>query len=289
MSNLKQLRGRRKTIKSTQKITKAMQMVSASKLKKIKHQIADSMEYLKVLGNMMTDISSSNILETLPAEQQQFFNNDSSEKADLFIVLTAERGLCGSFNSSIIKTITADIANSEKFGKQIKLIIIGKKGHDLLKNKYSSHIDSHFNLNKEDTQQLILQIKQKIISMVEKEEIGNCYLYFTKFKNAMLQIPVKQCLLPIKKPAIINNHLSHYEYEGKELVPTIIDLYIKGQVHFALLQSRASEEGARMTAMDNATKNAGEMIDKLTLKLNRSRQAIITKELIEIISGAEVV
>lgn len=304
MASLKQLRNRVKSIKTTQKITKAMQMVAASKLQKIKHQLSDSGLFLEVLSNMMAELTINGNLQDLPVKAQRFFKeNNVNNKPELFVIITSERGLCGSFNSSIIKKLKKDIKASELEGKEIKLIIIGKKGYDLLKNIYPNYIDTYYNFTA-NASDLFIQIKQKIVNLVEEEKIGACFLYFNRFKNALTQIPTLKRLLPVEK--VENNTSlglsgkaekkfdddikpSNYEYEGENLILNMINLYINGQINFALLQSRASEEGARMTAMDNATKNAGDMIDKVTLILNRSRQAIITKELTEISAGAEAV
>lgn len=287
MSDLKQLRLRVKSIKSTQKITKAMQIVSATKLAKIKNQINDSGYYIDSLRSMMSEIVSESNIQDLSPSEQQFFSKELWERPALLIVVTSERGLCGAFNMSVIKQVKSDIQNLEKENKEIKLIIVGKKGYDALKNQYSHYINSYFNLSKLHDDLVLLHIKQKIMQLIENGEAGLCRIYFNKFKNAMTQILIKQQMLPVKRDT--TNNMPAYEYEGEGLILNMINLYISGQLNYALLQSRASEEGARMTAMDNATNNAREIINKLTLKLNRTRQAIITKELTEIISGAEAI
>ncbi|CEO16633.1 ATP synthase gamma chain [Rickettsia monacensis] len=288
MLNLKQLRTRIKSVKSTQKITKAMQLVSASKMAKIKSQIANSNFYIEAISKMMSAILSIDMYE-LSIEEQKFFNTVPN-KANLLIVMTSQRGLCGTFNYSIIKQVKNDIKELENKGEQIKLIIIGKKGYEALKRHYVNYIDSYFELPKIHDENLMLQVKQKIMSAVENLEVSNCVIYFNKFKNAMTQIMTKQQVLPVEKyqddSAVENDH---YEYEGENLISNLINLYVNSQINYALLQSRASEEGARMTAMENATNNANDLISKLVLKLNRSRQAIITTELIEIIAGSEAV
>ncbi len=292
MSNLKQLRNRVKTIKSTQKITKAMQMVSASKLNKLKAQIIDAESYIKALSFMMTQCSSSEMLEELTVEQQKFFTNQASNKVDLFVVFTSERGLCGSFNSSVLKQVKAAIAESLSLGREIQLIVIGKKGLDGLQ-KYTSHIAGYFNITKGDKANLALQIKQKMLELITNGKVGSCYIFFSKFRNALMQVPTKHRIMPLETEVFTATKDAQkntgYEYEGANFIANLINLYISGQINFAILQSGASEEGSRMTAMDNATKNADDMIDRLTLQLNRSRQATITKELIEIISGAEAI
>lgn len=288
MSNLKQLRNRVKSIKSTQKITKAMNMVAAAKFRKAKDQVASSFDYLEVINDVIASIASDINIQDLPENVQKFFCHRPLNKPNLLIVVTSERGLCGSFNSSLIKKVKTDISDLEKYGQEVKLIIIGRKGYDALKGKYAEYIDSYFNFLKDDDKDLTVTIMQKIIYMVENHLIRDCIIYFNKFKNAMVQLATSQAILPIQQ-SIKRSLDSYYEYEGENLIAQIVRLYIKGHINFALLQSRASEEGARMTAMDNATKNANDLIARLTLQLNRSRQAIITKELIEIISGAEAI
>ncbi len=328
MSGLKQLRSRIKSIKTTQKITKAMQVVAATKFTKAKSLIKNSEDYIEILYKIIGNIATENNLQDMSAKDKKFFL-ENSNKPCLLIVITSERGLCGSFNFLITKLVKSDIENLKNLGKEIKLIIIGKKGHDILKGEHFSYIDSYFEFpkpdndlyshdptnwnvkqggsarsrdildehantpqfcetNLQDQKSIALKIKEKLMDMIENTEIGNCQLYFNKCKNAMLQIPTKQQIFPIIKPdpSPGEKYLS-YEYEGEDLVVNMVNLYIFSQINYAILHSRASEEGARMTAMDNATKNANGLIDKLTLKLNKSRQESITKDLIEIIAGVE--
>ena len=284
MAGLKQLRLRIRSIKSTQKITKAMQLVSATKFTKAKRLISDSENYIMVLRNIVANIGSS---EDLTEEERKLFASNV-DAPHLLVLITSERGLCGAYNFLIIKQVQSYIANLEKMGKQVKLIIIGKKGYDVLKHNYSSYIDSYIAFPKSHSNNLSVQIKDKILTMIRNSEIGFCKIFFNKYKNSMTQIPTIAQILPVEKQdkPEQEKYLS-YEYEGKGLISTIVDLYVGAQINYALLQSRASEEGARMTAMDNATKNAKELINKFTLKLNRSRQEFITKDLIEIIAGAE--
>jgi F-type H+-transporting ATPase subunit gamma len=291
MSGLKQLRNRVKSIKSTQKITKAMHVVSAAKLKRVKDQAENFNEYSSVLGDIMYDISTSGNLMDLPTNDRKFFNKDLEEMTHLLVVMTSERGLCGGFNSSVIRKVKSDIQELKKAGKTVKLLVIGKKGRDALKGQYSDIIAEYYHYNiKNNVECLAREVKDKIIEMVESAEVGACYMYYNRFKNAMTQILTKECILPAQTTENTENSaVSEYEYEGGNLVHDVIHFYISGEINYGLLQSKASEEGARMTAMDNATKNASELVEKLTLKLNRSRQAMITTELTEIISGAEAV
>lgn len=296
MSGLKQLRSRIKSIKTTQKITKAMQIVSATKFTKAKNQVKDSEDYIGILQDIMSSVASSNNLQDLPIEQKKFFSEGLLDQGDLninklhlLIVVTSERGLCGAFNFLLSKQVKSDIANLENAGKQVRLIIIGKKGYDAFKGQYSHYIDNYYEFPKAHNNNLLFQLKEKLMEMVEDFGISNCQIYFNNCKNAMIQIPTKKQILPIEKQLCSNEKYLSYEYEGEGLILHMINLYVSAQINYALLQNRASEEGARMTAMDNATKNAKELINKLTLKLNRSRQDLITKDLIEIIAGAEAV
>lgn len=213
----------------------------------------------------------------------------------LFIIFTSERGLCGAFNSSVIKQVRQEILNLENNNKKIKLIIIGKKGYEILQSKYTEYIDSYFNINAYNYDLVLSQLRYKILNFSSNDIVGNCYLFFNKFQNAVLSKVTKLQLLPFKTfphdycDNKYQNAAGYYEYEGSQCVANSISLYIKAQLNNALVHSNASEEGARMTAMEGATKNAHKIIGELTLKFNRARQGIITKELIEIISGAEVV
>lgn len=290
MSGLKQLRNRIKSIKSTKKITKAMQVVSASKLRKVKDKAEDFDYYSSVLGGIMSDVRLNAKFIELTLDELKFFNNSNEKSSCLLVVMTSERGLCGSFNSQIVKAVKADIAKFRAQDIQVKILVIGKKGYDALKGSYSDLIIENYNVEKENFLPISIQIKEKIINLVKAEEVDSCYLYYNWFKNALSQVMTKRQFLPVeeqKEEVIKENQHSNYEYEGVNLITTLIDLYITGVIKYGFLQNKASEEAARMTAMDNATRNASDLIDKLTLKLNRSRQAIITTELTEIISGAE--
>ncbi|MGC0371626.1 MAG: hypothetical protein DGJ47_000319 [Rickettsiaceae bacterium] len=289
MSGLKQLRNRVKSIKSTQKTTKAMQVVSAAKLNKLKDQAARVNNFSHILASLMNNITHGDGVLDLPSKDRHFFSKSLLELPHLLIVMTSERGLCGGFNSSVLKQVKTDLFQYRQKGKKIKLIIIGKKGYEALRHDHADIIEGYYNLSN-DYESVAAQVKQKVISLVEQQKIGGCFMYYNRFKNAMTQIVTTEQVLPaVDQQKSEAEDRVNVDTEGENLVRSIIDLYIHGEVNYALLQSRASEEGARMTAMDNSTKNASELVDKLTLKLNRSRQAMITTELTEIISGAEAV
>ncbi|WP_341763646.1 ATP synthase F1 subunit gamma [Candidatus Tisiphia endosymbiont of Beris chalybata] len=285
MSNLKQLRSRIKSIKTTQKITKAMQLVSATKFTKAKNQVKNSEAYIETLHKIIGNIATENNLQDMDEKDKKFFLGNP-EKPYLLIIITSERGLCGSFNFSVTKLVKADIENLKNSSKEIKIIVIGKKGYDIIKGGYGSYIDSYYDFPKFHTNDLSLKIIERLMNMIEAAEIGSCQIYFNKCKNAMVQLPSRQQIFPVTTQLTTaeDKYLS-YEYEGADLIFNLFKLYISSQINYALLHSRASEEGARMTSMDNATKNANELIDNLTLKLNKSRQDLITNELIEIIAG----
>ena len=290
MSGLKQLRQRVKSIKSTQKVTKAMHIVSAAKLKKIKERAEALNDYSAVLGDVMYEISNSMDTIKLSDNDRKFFSKGLVKLPRLLIVMTSERGLCGSFNSSVIKKVKDDINKLEKEGVEVKLLLVGKKGYNFFIRSAAEKIVDYYHVTNGNYECISREVKDRVISMVERGEVGSCYMYYNEFKNAMTQIMTIEQILPAKAMKEKNGQfIAEYEYEGSSLIHNVISLYIHGEINYGLLQSRASEEGARMTSMDNATRNAGELIDELTLKLNRSRQAIITTELTEIISGAEAI
>ncbi|RYE06471.1 MAG: ATP synthase F1 subunit gamma [Rickettsiaceae bacterium] len=295
MSNLKHLRDRVKSVKSSEKITRAMQMVAASKLQKFKHLIEGAESYLSMATSIADNMIKNISIQDLAIEEQAYFG--SGDKV-LFVIVTSQRGLCGSFNSSIIKAVKNDIIKLENQGKKVEIIVIGKKGYEHLLKEYTKYIDSYFNMPKQGYDNLVALIREKITTKLIKSGINECYIYYNKFINAMTQITTCQRILPIKSISDSNDTNTQAEYnkeqnytrfklEGENLLSKVMELYLTSLFSFVFLQSRASEEGARMTAMDNATKNAKEIIEKFTLKLNRSRQSTITEELIEIISGSE--
>ncbi len=287
MSGLKQLRNRVRSIKSTQKITKAMQVVSASKLKKVKEQAFNLNEYSKNLACIMRSYIKNRDYLTLETNDQKFFSNELLNLPHLLILMSSERGLCGGFNSSVVKKLKKHIKSLENDNKEVKILVVGKKGYDGIKSEFDDKIIEYFNINKDNYECVAVAARNLIIEKIEKQEIGACFMYYNRFKNAMTQIATAEQILPIVEDDEFEDSTLDYEYEGADIMHEIIKLYIGGEINYGLLQSKASEEGARMTAMDNATRNANDLIDKLTLQLNRSRQAMITTELTEIISGAE--
>lgn len=290
MANIKQLRLRIKSIKSTKKITKAMQMVSAAKLRKSRMVLEASGIYRTAVESAMHNVIHAD-LELSPLAKIAL-GVESHKKKKLIILIGSDRGLCGSFNQAVFRILKLDIAKLVAEGTEFKIIVIGKKPAQFVEANYHEDVIEKYNSMDFNDGDLKL-LAEKIITMLTPKKgehnIGNCDIYFTQFKNTVTQIPTLKALLPLKLTKTEASHTNICAVEGETLIENLIEMYIIAQIKYALLESRASEEASRTTAMDNATRNAEEMIDKLTLVMNRNRQAIITKELIEIISGAEAV
>jgi len=289
MPSLKDLRNRISSVKSTKKITSAMKMVAAAKLKRAQDNAEKSRPYANKMKEIVLSLISRSNTNNLK------FSKTSNGKTVLLIVCSADRGLCGGFNGSIIKH-TKNLTDSlKKSGKDFKFLFVGKKAYQSLRRLYQDltiDIVSDF-ANPRIEFETASSIRDQILKLFFDNEISECYLIYTKFKSAISQNVESQKLLPIEKDDQRENHTKTimYDFEPNEdvILEDIIPKNIAIQIHSALLENLASEQGSRMTAMDNATRNANDMIDRLTLFYNRSRQALITKELIEIISGAEAV
>ena len=289
MPSLKDLRNRISSVKSTKKITSAMKMVAAAKLKRAQ----DNAEKSRPYANKMKDIVLSLISKSNTNNLK--FSKTNNKKTVLLIVCSADRGLCGGFNGSIIK-YTKNLAHTLKNdGKNFKFLFVGKKAYQSLRRVYKDLIIdlvSDF-ANPKIEFEVASSIRDQVLKLFFDDEISECYLIYTKFKSAISQNVESQKLLPVEKGDQAENLTEAiiYDFEPDEevILDDIIPKNIAIQIHSALLENLASEQGSRMTAMDNATRNANDMIDRLTLFYNRSRQALITKELIEIISGAEAV
>ena len=291
MPSLKDLRNRITSVKSTQKITKAMKMVAAAKLRKAQENAEKSRFYSEKMNeiiinlkNAITDISSAPPLLT---------GNGSSEK-HLCVVMTADRGLCGGFNTNICKKSREFMNELLKNGRNLKIITVGSKSYDQLRRLYGKYIVEKISFKNQKNIQVSDAnfISNKIISMFQNKEFDICTIFYSKFKSVISQEPVGQQIIPVKNDEILKNYsldFAQYEYEPdeQEILNKLLPKTISPQIFKGLLENAASEQGARMSAMDNASRNAGDLIEKLTINYNRSRQAVITKELIEIISGAE--
>jgi F-type H+-transporting ATPase subunit gamma len=289
MPSLKDLRNRIAATKATQKITKAMQMVAASKLRRAQaaaeaaRPYAQSME--KVLGNIAATVTDA-------ASAPRLLGGNGSDKVHLLVVCTAERGLCGPFNSAIVR-LARERANAlTNEGKEVKFLCVGRKGFDQLKRLYEKQIVETIELRgvRAIGFEHAEAIGEKIIALYEQGAFDVCTLFFSRFRSVIAQIPTAlQVIPPVfpEKQADTPDLVYEYEPDELDILVELLPRNISVQVFRALLENAASEQGARMSAMDNATRNAGEMIRKQTLRYNRTRQAMITKELIEIISGAE--
>jgi F-type H+-transporting ATPase subunit gamma len=289
MPSLKDLRNRIASTKATQKITKAMQMVAASKLRRAQVAAEAARPYAERMGKVLGNIASS---VADPASAPRLLGGTGSDKVHLLVVCTAERGLCGPFNSAIVRLARERAVALSGEGKEVKFLCVGRKGYDQLKRLFERQIIETIELRgvRSIGFEHANQIAEKLIALYEQGTFDVCTLFFSRFRSVILQIPTALQIIPPVFPEKKSNGVDAvYEYEPDELdiLEELLPRNIAVQVFRALLENAASEQGARMSAMDNATRNAGEMIRKQTLRYNRTRQAMITKELIEIISGAE--
>jgi F-type H+-transporting ATPase subunit gamma len=288
MPSLKDLRNRIASVKATQKITKAMQMVAAAKLRRAQTAAEAARPYAERMSAVLGNLASGIIVGP---ETPRLLAGTGSDRVHLLIVCTAERGLCGAFNSSIVR-LARDHANRLMAeGKTVKIICVGKKGYDILRRQFAEQIIELVDLR--SVRQIGFEqgdmIAQKVLARFEAGEFDVATLFYSRFRSVIAQIPTAQQIIPaqIDAAGASSNAVYDYEPEEGEILTTLLPRNLTMQIFRALLENAASEQGARMSAMDNATRNAGEMIKKQTMTYNRSRQAMITKELIEIISGAE--
>ena len=293
MASLDDLKKRIKSVKSTQKITKAMKMVAAAKLRKAQESAEKGRPYSRKMQNIILNLTKSiNNPESAP----KLLVGTGKDEVYLCVVLTADRGLCGGFNSNICKLAKTNFKKLLKERKEIKIITVGSKGLDQIKREYEKHIIKRFSFK--EKKQISFEeaeiVGREIIRLFNKGEFDKCIIFYNNFKNVITQIPQAQQIIPVEKidsKEEENKQEEQFSYEFEpdedEILEDLLPKNISTQVFKAFLENAASEQGSRMTAMDNATRNAGDLVDKLTINYNRSRQASITKELIEIISGAE--
>ena len=289
MPNLKDLKNRIESVKSTRKITKAMQMVAAAKLRRAQESAEQSRPYAERFNAVMAGLAASvGNSEGAP----KLLGGTGSDSVHLLVVMTAERGLCGGFNSNIAKLARVKANELKAQGKTVKILTVGKKGRDALKREYGDLFVGHEDLSEvkrvgyTDAQ----AIAKGILGRFDGEEFDVATIFYSKFVNVVTQIPTAQQIIPASfddDESDASATVYDYEPDEDEILAELLPRGVATQIFSALLENGASEQGARMSAMDNATRNAGEMIDKLTIQYNRSRQAVITNELIEIISGAE--
>ena len=288
MPSLKDLRGRISSVKATQKITKAMQMVAAAKLRKAQQAAEAARPYAERMEKMLGRLAAG--MRDDP-NAPELLRGNGRDQTHLLVVATGERGLCGGFNSSIAR-LARERANALiRDGKDVKILCIGKKGYDVLKRQFGDKIIELVEVKEKKLSFGIAQpVGAKIVDLFDKGEFDVCTLFFSRFESVVVQVPTALQLIPLEIPEQDDgDERVNYEYEPdeEEILSALLPRNIAIQVFRAMLENAASEQGARMSAMDSATRNAGEMIKKQSLIYNRTRQALITKELIEIISGAE--
>ena len=288
MPSLKDLKNRIASVKSTRKITKAMQMVAAAKLRRAQDAAEASRPYTDRFNTVMDGLASG---AAGSASSPRLLSGTGSDQTHLLVVMTAERGLCGGFNGNIAKLARSHAQKLLAQGKTVKILTVGKKGRDVIKRDLGDHFVEHVDLSavKRISYNNAQSIAKDVLVKFDGGEFDIATIFFSRFENVVTQHPTASQIIPAQFEAVEGGETSLYDYEPSEET-VLADLLPRGvatQIFAALLENAASEQGARMSAMDNATRNAGDMIDKLTIEYNRSRQAKITNELIEIISGAE--
>ncbi len=290
MPSLKDLKNRIESVKSTRKITKAMQMVAAAKLRRAQEAAEMARPYAERFNAVMAGLATA-------AEGQEnapkLLAGTGKDDVHLLIVMTAERGLCGGFNSSIVKLAKGHADDLKANGKTVKIITVGKKGREQLRRDYGDLLVAHIDLSevKRVGYQNAVDIAKDVLGRFDAGEFDVATIFFNTFESVISQVPTAQQIIPAKfeadREAEDTSTVYDYEPDEEAILADLLPRGVATQIFTALLENAASEQGARMSAMDNATRNAGEMIEKLTIEFNRSRQAVITNELIEIISGAE--
>ncbi len=288
MPSLKDLKNRIETVKSTRKITKAMQMVAAAKLRRAQDAAEASRPYTERFNAVMAGLAASvGGSDSAP----KLLSGTGSDQVHLLIVMTAERGLCGGFNGNIAKLARSHAQKLLADGKTVKIVTVGKKGRDAIKRDLSDYFVDHVDLTEVKRVGYVnaQAIAKDVLARFDAAEFDVATIFFSRFENVVTQHPTAQQIVPAKFEQAEDADVTLYDYEPgeEEILADLLPRGVATAIFSALLENAASEQGARMSAMDNATRNAGEMIDKLTIEFNRSRQAVITNELIEIISGAE--
>ncbi len=288
MPSLKDLKNRIKSVKSTQKITKAMKMVAAAKLRRAKDRAESARPYAEKMAAILSSLAAGQSQNAIP-----LLNGTGKSDTVLLVVMTSDRGLCGAFNGSITRATKRKVAELRAAGKTVKLLCIGKKAYDLLKNDFGSLIIGRMSeIGKKQVQYAEAEhIARAVLKHFNDGGIDMVHIVYNHFKSAISQVVTFQQVIPLlelnNEQRATNNVPYEFEPDEESILADLLPRNVAVQIYGGLLENAASEQGARMTAMDNATRNAGGMIGKLTLKYNRTRQATITKELIEIISGAE--
>ena len=295
MANLKELSDRINSVQSTKKITSAMKLVAGARLKKAQTEAESSRSYVNKMQTIIDNVTSNINIDSAP----EIIRGKENDKTHLIVLMTSDRGLCGGFNTAITKLAKKKIKNLLNAGKIVKIFCIGKKGLDHLKREFNELIidSTPISTQKKIDYEFAAKISNKILLMYQNEEFDVAHTVFSLFKSAIKQEAQLKQIIPVldpdknisKKDEKQDNSIYEYEPEEEEVLKNLVPQNVAIQIFSGLLENAAGEQGARMTAMDNATRNAGELIDTLRLNYNRSRQAQITKELIEVISGAEAV
>ncbi|MEP1353586.1 MAG: F0F1 ATP synthase subunit gamma [Tateyamaria sp.] len=288
MPNLKDLKNRIESVKSTRKITKAMQMVAAAKLRRAQEAAEASRPYAERFTAVMAGLASAAAgSDSAP----KLLSGTGSDQTHLLVVMTSERGLCGGFNTNIAKLARTKAQELQAAGKTVKILTVGKKGRDQLKRDFGDAFVGHVDMSevKRMSYADAQGVAKDVLGRFDASEFDVATIFFARFQNVVTQIPTAQQIIPFAIPEDYEAGETLYDYEPDEeaILADLLPRAVATAIFSALLENGASEQGARMSAMDNATRNAGDMIDQLTIQYNRSRQAVITNELIEIISGAE--
>ena len=288
MASLKELKGRINSVKSTQKITKAKQMVAAAKLRKAQASAEAARPYAERLGKVMGSIAGKVAGQD---NAPKLLRGTGSDRRNLLVLVNTDKGLCGGLNSNLVKEAKARARDLAAEGKEVSFYLVGRKGRAPIRRDFPQQIAANFDTSNVRNPGFAEAeaIANELLSMFEAGQFDVAHLIFPVFKSALAQDPTTQQLLPVPAPAVSDDGGAVVDYEPgeEEILAELLPRYVKTQLFGALLEREASEHGASMTAMDNATRNAGELINKLTIQYNRSRQAAITTELIEIIAGAE--
>ena len=288
MPNLKDLKNRINSVTSTRQITQAMQMVAAAKLRRAEEAAGAARPYADRFNAVMAGLAAG---AAGSDDAPLLLKGTGADQTHLLVVMTAERGLCGGFNSSIVKLARARIAKLLGDGKTVKIITVGKKGREQLRRDYEDHMIHHVDLSevKKIGYAEAQGVAEDVLARFDAGEFDVATIYFSEFESVISQIPTERQIIPAQVESDDDAAGAYFDYEPdeQEVLAELLPRGVATQIFTALLENAASEQGARMSAMDNATRNAGEMIDRLTIEFNRTRQAVITNELIEIISGAE--
>ena len=287
MASLKELKGRINSVKSTQKITKAKQMVAAAKLRKAQAAAESARPYAGRLAAVMGSLASK---VTVSESSPKLLAGTGKDQVHLLVVANSDKGLCGAFNSNIVKAALAKARELEGKGKTVLFYLVGRKGRAVIRRAYPKAVLSAFDTTevREPGYEEAERIAAELVALYDDGKFDVAHLFFSEFKSALAQVPTDVQIIPVPAPKAAEGGAAvDYEPEEEAILAALLPRYLRTRIFGALLENQASEQGASMTAMDNATRNAGELINKLTIQYNRSRQAAITTELIEIIAGAE--